>query len=54
MFSESGSTRKVYAVIHVEVTWRKRLEDAEEQLARLKEDLLGKRVLVTVIDDGGG
>ena len=47
--SQSGKTRTLYAVVKVQLMWRKTLEDAEKELEAVTEELLGKDVLITVL-----
>jgi len=36
-------------VVKIQLTWRKTLEDSEKELEAVKEELLGKEVLITVL-----
>jgi len=49
--SQSGKTRTLYAVIKVQLMWRKTLEDVDKELNRVKDELLGKEVLITVLSE---
>lgn len=49
--SSTGKSWKYGAEIMVDLGWRKEPEDVEEEINKLKDKILGKDVMIVVLDE---